>query len=106
MCCVVYGGGVWPPSWWGVLRWCETPLLVGRAVLGCGVLCCVALCHVWWRVPPVWWGVLRWCVAPLMVGLCCVVLCCVAIGCGMLCCVALCCVWCRFVAPLVVGRAA
>ena len=28
-CCV----GMWPPPWWGVLRWFVVPLLVGRAVL-------------------------------------------------------------------------
>ena len=89
-CCV----GVWPPSCWGVLRW--------------GAVCCVVwrclVCGGVW--PPVWLGVLRWCVAPLMVGLCCIVLCCLALGRGVLCCVALCCLWCCCVAPLEVGRAA
>ena len=66
---VVYGpphggaccGGVWPPSWWGVFRWCcppplwgvlwwcVAPLMVGCAALGCRGLCPVAL----------------WCVAPI-----------------------------------------
>ena len=67
-CCV----GVWPPSWWGMLRWGAMCCVVCRCV-GCG--------GVWSFV---WWGVLRWCVAPLMVGLCCVVLCCLALGCGLL----------------------
>ena len=45
--CVLWcGGGVWLPPWWGVLRWCVAPRMVGRAALGCGVLCCVALCVV------------------------------------------------------------
>ena len=78
---------MWPPSLWGVLRWCVAPLLVGRAALGCGVLCCLVLCCVRWCVssrmvgraafvlglplggvccggvwPPPWWGVLCRCV--------------------------------------------
>ena len=86
-CCA----GAWPPSWWGWLRWCVAPPMVGRAVLVrasrqlWGVLCrCVAppmvgravlacglphgrpCCVVVW--PPLWLGVLCWCVNPLMVG--------------------------------------
>ena len=61
---------VWPPSSWGVLRWCAAPRMVGRAALGWGVLCCVALCVVVVCGPPYggaccvgvwapsWWGVL------------------------------------------------
>ena len=49
LCGVVCFGGVWPPAWWGVLRWCGPPSQ--------------------------WWGVLWWCVAPLMVG--CALLACV-----------------------------
>ena len=102
--------GVWPPSWWGVLRWGAMCCVVSRPVVCAGA--------VW---PPSWLGVLRWCVAPLMVGL-------AALGFVVLCCVALCVVpvcgppyggaccvgvwhpswsgvlwWC--VAPLMVGRA-
>ena len=94
LCCLLGRGwccaGAWPPSWWGVLRWCVAPPMVGRAVLVraarplWGVLCrCVAppkvaavlacgpphgrpcCCAAW---PPSWWGVLCRCVAPLMVG--------------------------------------
>ena len=32
--CVVCGG-VWPPVWWGVLRWCVGPLMVGCVVVVC-----------------------------------------------------------------------
>ena len=66
--CVVCGGGVWPPAWWGVLRWCVAPLMVGRVVVVCG--------------PPHGGAVLR-----------CVVLCPVALRCVVLCCVAFWCVW-------------
>ena len=84
---------MWPPSWWGVLRWCVAHLLVGRAALGCDVLCCVVLCCVWWCLaprmvgraalvcgpphrgvccggvwPPPWWGVLCRCVRVLVRG--------------------------------------
>ena len=58
LCCVALrcvewcGGGVWPFSWWGVLRWCVAPRMVGRAALGCGVLCCIALCVVVVCGPP------------------------------------------------------
>ena len=113
LCSVVCYGGVWPPVWWGMLRWCAAPLMVrrvlvvygprhGEVVLRCVVLCCVALrCGVLCRVVsrcvvcgggvwlPSWWGVLRWCVASLMVGP-------AALGCGVL----------RCMAPCMVGRAA
>ena len=51
LCCVVWcGGGVWPPSWWGVLRRCVAPRLVGRAALVCGPPIvgprCVVVCGV------------------------------------------------------------
>ena len=93
--CVVWCGGVRRPSWWGVLRRCMAPLMVGRGALGCGVLCFVAICCVW----P--------CVTPLLVG-CAALLCgpphcgawCVLVQCVVLRCVVLC------VAPLMVGRAA
>ena len=47
LCGLVCFGSVWPPVWWGVLRWCVTPscrgvlwwcaahLMVGRALLAC-----------------------------------------------------------------------
>ena len=94
LCCLLGRGwccaGAWPPSWWGLLRWCVAPPMVGRAVLMraprplWGVLCrCVAppkvgaelacgpphgrpCCFAAW--PPSWWGVLCRCMAPLMVG--------------------------------------
>ena len=53
-CCV----GLWPPSWWGVLRWCLAPLSVGCAVL-------VPTC----RGRGVWFGVLssvRWVVVAVV----------------------------------------
>ena len=94
LCCLPGRGwccaGAWPPSLWGLLRWCVPPPVVGRAVLvraprplwgmpcrcvappkvgavlACGPLhdrpCWVAA----W--PPSWWGVLCRCLAPLMVG--------------------------------------
>ena len=86
-CCA----GAWRPSWWGLLRWCLAPPMVGRVVLvraPCplwGVLCrCVApprgrravlacgpphgrlCCFAAW--PPSSWGVLCRCAALLMVG--------------------------------------
>ena len=89
-CCA----GAWPPSWWGLLRWCLAPPMVGRVVLvraPCplwGVLCrCVAppkvgravlacgrphgppCCFAAW--PPSWWGVLCRCRAPLWLGVLC-----------------------------------
>ena len=69
------------PVWWGVLRWCVPPPMVGRVMVVCG--------------PPHGGAVFR-----------CVVLRRVALRCVVLCCVALCCVcwWC--VAPRMVGRAA
>ena len=37
LCCLLGWGwccaGAWPPSWWGLLRWCVAPPMVGRAVL-------------------------------------------------------------------------
>ena len=94
LCCLLGRGwccaGAWPPSWWGLLRWCVAPPMVGRAVLVrasrplWGVLCrCVAPpkvgavlacgpphcrpgCFAAW--PPSWWSLLCRCVAPLMVG--------------------------------------
>ena len=37
LCCLLGRGwccaGVWPPSWWGLLRWCVAFPMVGRAVL-------------------------------------------------------------------------
>ena len=120
LCCVMCGAGLWPPSWWGVLRCSVDALMRGCAALGCGVLCCVALrvvpacgpphggaccvvvrCDVLAGVlccggawPPVWWGVLRW------GAVCCVVLPCVLwwcvallmVGCAALGCGVLCCV--------------
>ena len=94
LCCVLCGGGVWPPLWWGVLRWCVAPLLVGRAALGCGVLCSVALCVVvvcgpflvgraLVSGPPHGRAVLR-----------CLLLRCVVLRCCVLCCVVLRCVVC------------
>ena len=81
------------PTWWGVLRWSVSPLMVGRAVLVCGPphdgACCVGArgprswCVVWWclawavvvcRVAVavvlfVWPGlVLCWCVAAPLLG--------------------------------------
>ena len=49
-CCA----GAWPPYWWGLLRWCLAPSMVGRVVLV--------------RAPCPLWGVLCWCVAPPRVG--------------------------------------
>ena len=95
LCCLLRRGGccagAWPPSWWGLLRWCLAPPMVRRVVLVraprplWGVLCrCVAppksgravlacgpphghpCCFAAW--PPSPWGVLCRCVAPLMVG--------------------------------------
>ena len=94
LCCLLGRGwccaGAWPPSWWGLLRYCVAPAMVGRAVLVralrplWGVLCrCVAppkagvvlacgpphgppCSFAAW--PPSWWGVLNRCVASLMVG--------------------------------------
>ena len=91
--CYPHGGacgvGLWPPSWWGVLCWCVSALLVGRAVLvparrgGGGWL---GLSSSVWRVPvavvlfawpgsvvlwcvvPPCWGVPCLCVAPPLVG--------------------------------------
>ena len=86
VCCV----SVWPPSWWGVLRW--------------GAVCCVfPRCVLWWCVAPLVVGraVLVWGAQHGGAVLRCVLLCCVAVRCVMLCCVAW---WC--VAPLVVGHAA
>ena len=63
-------GGVWHPSWWGVLRWYVAPLLLGHVRVRCdpphgGARCvgvrCVVLCG---GVV----GVLCWGVAPRMVG--------------------------------------
>ena len=90
-------GGVWHPSWWGVV-WCFVaprmvghavvvfgPLFVGRAIVVCGPLHGAAWRGGAWPIPagawcggvwhPSWWRILRRCVAPLMVGLWCVVLC-------------------------------
>ena len=37
LCCLLGRGwccaGAWSPSWWGLLRWCVAPPMVGRAVL-------------------------------------------------------------------------
>ena len=83
LCCLLDRGwccaGAWPPSWWGLLRWCVAPPMVGRAVL---VRTCRPL-----------WGVLCRCVAPPKVGR--VVLACgPPHGCP-----------CCFAAPLMEGRA-
>ena len=55
VCC----GVAWPPSLWGVVRWCAAPLIVGHAVVVCGPphgrACCIGA----W--PPLLWGVLCWC---------------------------------------------
>ena len=53
--------GARTPYWFGVLRWCVAPLMVGLCCVAprCGVLCGVGMCCV----------VVWWCVAPLMVGL-------------------------------------
>ena len=104
----VWCGGVWPPSWWGVVRCLVATRMVGHALVGydpphggvwCGGVWSSAWCGVAWsRVAPCWWGVVWWCVAPLMVAraalvcgpphggavLCCVVLCHVAVCCVVL----------------------
>ena len=89
LCCVVCrDGGVWPSSWWGVVRW--------------GAVCCAGWrCVSLWCMAPVWWGVLRWCVAPLMVVRAALVCgppygwaCCVGVRCVVLCGVVLCVVLC------------
>ena len=58
LCCLLGRGwccaGAWPPSWWGLLRWCVAPPMVGRAVLV--------------RASRPLWGVLCRCVAPPKVG--------------------------------------
>ena len=95
LCCLLGRGWccahAWPPSWWGLLRWCLAPRMVGLLVLVraprplWGVLCrCVAppklrravlacgpphgrqCCFAAW--PPASRGVLCRCVAPLLVG--------------------------------------
>ena len=47
-------GGVWPPSWWGLLWWCVAPLIVGRGVVLCGPPHGGACCGRVWS--PSWWG--------------------------------------------------
>ena len=83
LCCLPARGwccaGVWPPSWWGLLRWCvppphgkarcvrgRPPPTVGRAVSLCGPCHGGACCAGVW--PASWSAVLRCCLAPLMVG--------------------------------------
>ena len=52
LCCLLGRGwccaGAWPPSWWGLLRWCVAPRMVGRAVLVRASRplwgCCVGVC--------------------------------------------------------------
>ena len=58
-------GGVWPPSWWGVLWWCVAPLMMGRGVVLRGPPHGGACCGGVW--PPSWWGVMWWCVVLCMV---------------------------------------
>ena len=58
LCCLLGRGwccaGAWPPSKWGLLRWCVAPPMVGPAVVV--------------RAPRPLWGVLCRCVAPPEVG--------------------------------------
>ena len=58
LCCLLGRGwccaGSWPPSWWGLLRWCVAPPMVGHAVLV--------------RASRPLWGVLCRCVVPPKVG--------------------------------------
>ena len=57
-----------PPPWWGVLRWCVAPLLVGSAVLLRGAWCGGVVVACWVAVAVLlfaWPGlVLYWCVPP------------------------------------------
>ena len=58
LCCVALrfvvwcGGGVGPPSWPGVLRWCVAPRMLELAALGCAVLRSLALCVIVMCGPP------------------------------------------------------